>query len=58
MSRLHTTALAVVLTLLPGLALADMVNLPRLDFPADTAGTVSQGCIQPGTLATPCQQDQ
>lgn len=58
MNRLHAAALAVALVLLPGLALADMVNLPRLDFPADETGTVSQGCIQPGTLATPCQQDQ
>lgn len=57
MKRL-ASALVAALVLLPGLALADVVDLPRLDFPDTVAGPATQGCIQPATLSGGCAQGE
>lgn len=54
MNRLQTTVLAAVLALLPGLALAEMIDLPNLTFPEGPSAPVSQGCAQPVTLDPSC----
>jgi hypothetical protein len=55
MNRLHAAALAATLALLPTLALADMVDLPRLTFADATTAPATQSCIQPGALTASCR---
>lgn len=55
MNRLHAAALAATLALLPTLALADVVDLPRLTFHDATTTPATQSCIQPGAATARCQ---
>jgi len=55
MKRLSAITLAIGLSLLPGLALADIVGFPALSFPDANPAPATQGCIQPATLTTACQ---
>lgn len=54
MTRLRIHAAAAILALVPGLAMAQMINLPSLTFPEDPATPVTQGCSQPASLDAPC----